>query len=91
MPTFKKTTTKKTPKPKPKPPLPSPLSKIKVETAPAEPPQVLVVPKEKLVTVRPRITEPRCRIGPKWYSFEEGKPIQVTENVAQVLSERKLI
>ena len=78
--------------------MPKQTEEVKPEVKPAEPaaPAVQPVenvapPPEKMVKVRPRVTEPRCRIGGAWYSFTSGKEVAVPRNVVQVLRERNLI
>jgi hypothetical protein len=43
------------------------------------------------VTVRPRITISRTRIGLEWYSFTAGKPCLVPRHVARHLEEKNII
>lgn len=43
------------------------------------------------VTVRPRITIARTRIGTTWYSFTAGKPCVVPRHVSRVLEEKNII
>jgi len=46
---------------------------------------------EKMVTIVPRFTDSRTRIGGVWYAFEKGVAMRVPENVRQHLQERDLL
>jgi hypothetical protein len=73
------------PPPESEPPVSAEMSspQVKVATEVEDPNQI--------VSIVPRKTVARTRIGPKWYTFQEGKKALVPRHVAALLAERGVV